>query len=146
MRPPTRGLSRAELAELLRDDAPAVAARLADPSAPVPPVRSFLHPLMGESDVVRVRLAVLGLVELRDALDAMEADDRALLALSRAFSREALRLGLRRTREAHGLLLAANELLDLARSPAWFRGDPALIANARDGVTRAFAFAFASGA
>ncbi len=141
MRPPTRGLSRAELAALLRADAPAVAARLTDPFAPAPPVRSFLHPLMGESDVVRVRLAVLGLVELRDALDAMEADDGALLALARAFSREAARASFRNPSEAQGLLLAANDLLDLARSPAWVRGDPNLIANTRDGVARAFASA-----
>ena len=137
MRPPTTSLTREALARLLHDDAPAVAARLLDPRAPAPSLRSFLHPLMGESDRVRVRLAVLGLVELCDAIDAMEADDATLRALSRSYSREALAVSLRQRDLAHALVVLAGELLDLSQSHAWLRCDPAAIAATRDRALRA---------
>ena len=125
MRPPTRSLTRQVLSSLLRLDAPELSARLVDPSAPAPRVRSFLHPLMGEADRVRVHLAVLGLVELRDAIGETIADDAALLALARALSL--------------GFVELSYEVIDLARSPAWVHCDPAVIAATRDRAARVIA-------
>lgn len=139
MRPPTHSLTRAQLADLLRDEAPTVAARLADTSAPRPRVRSFLHPLLSEGDRVRLRLAAHGLVELRDAIDAGEADDATLLALSRVLSREASVVALRDVARARGLLDAVGDLLDLARSSAWVHCDPEVIAATHARTARALA-------
>ena len=139
MRPPTRSLTRQVLSSLLRLDAPELAARLLDPSAPAPRVRSFLHPLMGEADRVRLRLAVLGLVELRDAIGETIADDAALLALARALSREALVAALDSPGLALGFVELSYEVIDLARSPAWVHCDPAVIAATRDRAARVIA-------
>ena len=137
MRPPTRSLTRQVLSGLLRLDAPELAARLADPAAPAPRVRSFLHPLMGEADRVRLRLGVLGFVELRDAVNAMLADDAALLALARALAREALDAAPGSL--ALGFVELSYEVIDLARSPAWVHCDPEVIAAVRDRSASALA-------
>lgn len=144
MRPPTRSLTRQVLSSLLRLDAPELAARLADPSAPAPRVRSFLHPLMGEADRVRLRLGVLGFGELRDAVNAMLADDAALLALARALSREALAAALDSRELALGFVDLSYEVIDLARSPAWVHCDPEVIAAVRDRSASALADATAA--
>jgi hypothetical protein len=132
MRPPPKTVTRAALADLLALEAPTVAARLRDPHAPAPEVRSFLHPLMGERDHVCSRLATLSLVELRDAITAMEADDATLFALSRAYSRDAVCIAATRREDAIGLIAAAYVLIDLARSPAWIHCDPDTITTARE--------------
>ena len=131
MRPAPKCVTRAELADVLALEAPTVAARLRDPLAPAPEVRSFLHPLMGERDHVCRRLATLGLVELRDAITAMEVDAATLFALSRAFSRDALRAAATRRADAIELVTTAYALIDLARSPAWIHCDPCTITVAR---------------
>ena len=88
---------------------------------------------------MRLRLAAHGLVELRDAIDAGEADDATLLALSRVLSREAIVVALRDVARARGLLDAAGDLLDLARSRAWVHCDPEVIAATHARTARALA-------
>jgi hypothetical protein len=132
MRSPPRCVTRAELADVLALEAPTVAARLRDPLAPAPEVRSFLHPLMGERDHVCCRLATLGLVELRDAITAMEVDAAALLTLARCLARAAQRELPRDVERALTQTLLAGVLVDLARSPAWIHCDPSTITTARE--------------